>query len=67
MLVQSFVEDNGNVTLIADPKTLRNDLLRLDLDEAQHRQQLSSMWAQKVRSEVAMLLHSLHRMVDAVP
>ncbi|KAL3131939.1 hypothetical protein ABBQ38_007635 [Trebouxia sp. C0009 RCD-2024] len=51
----SFVEDNGNVTLIADPKTLRNDLLRLDLDEAQHRQQLSSMWAQKVSDQAAAL------------
>ncbi|KAL3163390.1 hypothetical protein ABBQ32_009774 [Trebouxia sp. C0010 RCD-2024] len=51
----SFVEDNGSVTLIADLKTLRHDLLQLDLDEAQQRKQLSSMWVQKVSDKAAAL------------
>lgn len=66
MLVQSYVEHNGSVTLIADPKSLRKDLLRLDWGRARQLRQLSSFWAQEVRYQVALALPFLHLGTDAL-
>ena len=48
MLLQSYVEDNGNLSLVADPNTLRKDILQLDLHAAHHRTQLTALMKKQV-------------------
>ncbi len=49
MLTQSHVEDNGNLLLVADQNTLRDDLLQLDLEAAHQRTRLSNSWREQVK------------------
>ena len=49
MFTQSHVEDNGNLLLVADQNTLRDDLLQLDLEAAHQRTQLSNSWREQVK------------------
>lgn len=58
MLTQSCVEDNGNLTLVANPNTLRRDILQLDLDRAHRRTQLTASMKKQVRFAAALLLCS---------
>lgn len=56
MLMQSCVEDNGNLTLVADPSTLRHDILQLDLVRAHRHTQLTALMKKQVRFDAALLL-----------
>ena len=56
MLLQSYVEDNGNLTLVADPNTLRKDILQLDLNQAHRQTQLTASLMKQVRSDVVLLI-----------
>lgn len=51
MLMQSYVEGNGNLTLVADPNTLRKDILQLDLNQAHRRTQLTASLKEQVRCD----------------
>lgn len=48
MFMQSHVEDSGNLLLVADPKTIRDELLQLDLEAAHQRTQLKNLWRERV-------------------
>ncbi|KAL0050186.1 hypothetical protein WJX82_006057 [Trebouxia sp. C0006] len=52
---KSHVEDNGNLLLVADQNTLRDDLLQLDLEAAHQRTQLSNSWREQVKDTAAAL------------
>ena len=49
MFMQSHVEDNGNLLLVADQKTIRDEPLQLDLEAAHQRTQLSNSWREQVK------------------
>ena len=67
MLTQSRVEDNGNLTLVANPNTLRHDILQLDLDRAHHCTQLTASMKKQVRFAAALLLCSCPRLICGLP
>ena len=48
--MQSHVGDDGDLCLLAaDSKSLKQDLLSLDLQQAQHQARQSDFWAQQVK------------------
>ena len=49
MCMQSHVEVNGDLLLVADQKTMRNHLLQLDLESAHQRTRLSNSWREQVK------------------
>lgn len=57
MVMQSHVEDSGNLLLVADPRTIRDELLQLDLEAAHQRTQLKNLW----REQVEYITTSLRR------
>lgn len=54
LLMQSSVEDNGNLTLVADPSTLRKDILQLDLTQAHRRTQVTASLKKQVRYDAKL-------------
>lgn len=66
LLVQSYVEDNGNLALVADPSTLRKDILQLDLPQARRRTQVTASLKEQARYDVEMWLVFLDQPVDHV-
>ncbi|KAL0041357.1 hypothetical protein WJX79_000663 [Trebouxia sp. C0005] len=56
---KSHVEDSGNLLLVADPRTIRDELLQLDLEAAHQRTQLKNLWREQVEDTAAALTEML--------
>ncbi|KAL0042322.1 hypothetical protein WJX77_009053 [Trebouxia sp. C0004] len=56
---KSHVEDNGDLLLVADQNTIRDELLQLDMKAAHQRTQLSHLWHEQVKDTAAALTDML--------